>query len=196
MGPGRQQRWLQPCVLHSPMQERTSYERLAKRVVQQERQSTVLKLLPGVGKVIADTSTRAGSAGMAAAAAAAAPKAAGEGEQAGCEAVLFGCSFAQLIEVTRKRDAGMKAASAAAAAARPSRREYGAGAAPAVPAGPAAAEAAEQPSLDGGEAMWDEGDPLTQVQEPERMEQEQQEPNSQQAVAQGCAVREQQQHAA
>lgn len=131
-------------------QEHTSFARLAQRVVAQERQRAAAALLGGgIGKVTGGAAGgRAGSiAGIRAAMAggnAGKSGRSGVGSGAGDGIILMGCSFKELIAVTKARDAARRAARSASATAGAIEAE-----AAAPIDGPAAAdEAAAQPSGD------------------------------------------------
>lgn len=170
------------------MQEGITYERLAKRVVQQQRQDAASKMLSGgcrQSAVHVQGSAQLQAAGVKpggtqhAQGACAAPPGADEPLNAG--EVPFGASYAQLVAATRSRDAARRAQRAASAAAEPAPRV--ASAAPAEPvqlppfgeeeegqAAEAVAATAADPSPeaswdDGSEALWGDELPLSQVQE-------------------------------
>ncbi|KAI3434470.1 hypothetical protein D9Q98_002547 [Chlorella vulgaris] len=170
-------------------QEGITYERLAKRVVQQQRQDAASKMLSGgcrQSAAHAQGSAQLQAAGVKlggtqhAQGACAAPPGADEPLNAG--EVPFGASYAQLVAATRSRDAARRAQRVASAAAEPAPRA--ASAAPAEPvqlppsgeeeegqAAEAVAATAADPSPaaswdDGSEALWGDELPLSQVQEP------------------------------
>ena len=176
-------------------QECTSYERLAKRLMQQERQSAAAKMLAGrVRQPVAAATHASAQPGTSAALLASGSAAADDDERPRGDAeVAFGCTYKQLILVTRKRDAARKASRAAAARQQQQRQPPQAtegGSAPAaaaqrpMPQAVAAMVGAAKDSLEGSSSDLLGELPLTQAQEPVwrmrcQCQQEQQQPNSQ-----------------
>ncbi|KAL4433624.1 hypothetical protein ABPG75_000065 [Micractinium tetrahymenae] len=223
-------------------QERVTYEQLAKRVSAQERQMAAVQLLQPAAKAVpAVTAAVAGAAGRTAAAAAAAADAPGQssaqpaaGTAAGTPAaqqvdidsvtdpaaiILTGCSYRELIAVTRQRDAVRRRLRQQAVAAaeqqqqqqqQPGERQEQPEPLPCLGQGDAAGQQQEQQlprwsslSLEDEDLMddssdaWDAGLPLSQQQQPEWQKQRRERQQARQhrlAVSGGDEQPQQEQH--